>query len=85
LRLLLQKRGPSMELVNAIVQVLGRPYFVSHTVDCVTDIVKFFLTHDAPRVAVAVASAAANGATDPEVKAGFEELLRAVSSRLVAA
>lgn len=85
LRLLLQKRGPSMELIDAIIQVLARPSFVPHTVDCVTDIVRFFLTHDAPRAAVAVATAAAKGATDPVVKAGFEDLLRAVSSRLVAA
>jgi SAM-dependent methyltransferase len=79
LRTGLLARGPSMELINALVKALGRPAFVPHTISVVSEAVEFFIERGAPRAAAIIANAAAMGPHEEEVVVGFRELAAAVA------
>ncbi len=76
-RATLRQCGPSLEAVERIVTSLGRPAFPVHTASVVCDLVEFFVEHGAPRAARVIATAAAAGPHDGDLRGKFRQLARA--------
>lgn len=84
LRLVLSQSGVSMDLVTKLSQTLRRPGFVPHTAAVVSDMTEHFMRLGAPRIAMVIAGAAANGPYPTEVRAGFAKLASTVAAHVYA-
>ncbi len=70
----IKAQGPDMDRLHALVHQLMQPAFVHHVVDCILDLVDYFMGHEALGLACLVATAASEGPYPQALKAGFERL-----------
>ncbi|HMR09104.1 MAG TPA: class I SAM-dependent methyltransferase [Polyangiaceae bacterium] len=71
---LIKIQGPSMEGLENITTLLGRPGLPSHTAQVVAELCEFFMRHGSPRAACVIATAASGGPHAAPLRRAFYQL-----------
>ncbi len=71
IRRVIRTNGIGMEALEALIEVVGRPAFVPHLIDVVSEVAEGLVEHEAPRAAAALVDAAARGPHPAEITEGL--------------